>query len=386
MALGALGGSGTLEQEALETVVAWLSDRARDADLGLDPRVVTVEALGTIVAQSADPAIAELLLSLARGENEDERVPFSVRSMAAQGLKRLALTQDDAQLLEQMWEIARDTEIDDSVRTIFAETLGQLGQAEEAAKLLIELAQDTSIYPPGRRAAMEALGRVGYADQEILDVLTRIATTKERKTKDFERLAAALAMSGVGRLELALQHLLMLIADKSIYRSTRNEALGYLGYLGSTGNADLDAAAVAVLQIWANEENTTEDVRENAIDALCWLHAGQDEVIRDVIGVIQNRGTYPRVRRYAASTVASSPDRRKRDGRPRPSARRSMTRRKRATCCAYRWRGCSFCGARTRARCPTCGRRRNSRTWRRFATMRRWFCSRSARSRVAMPS
>jgi hypothetical protein len=182
-----------------------------------------------------------------------------------------------------------------------------LGQVETAAKVLIGLAQDTSVYPPGRRSALEALGRVGYADQEILDVLTRIAVTKERKTKDFERLAACIAMNGTGHLDLALQHMLMLIADKSIYRSTRNEALGYLGHLGSSGNEALDAAAVAVLQVWANEENTTEDVRENAIDALCWLHAGQDDVIRDVIGVIQNRSTYPRVRRYAASQLHRLP-------------------------------------------------------------------------------
>jgi hypothetical protein len=311
LALGALGGSGMLEQDVLDALVTWLSERAREADLGLDPRVGTLEALGTIVAQSADASvdapIVELLFGLARGENEDEHVPYSVRSMAAQGLKRLALTQDVEQLVEQIWGTARDVEIDDSVRAIFAETLGQLGQAEEAAKMLIELAQDSSVRPPGHRSAMQALGRVGYADQEILDVLARIATTKDRKTKDFERLAASVAMSGVGHLDLSLQYLLMLIADKSIYRSTRNDALGYLGHLGSTGNEDLDAAAVAVLQIWANEENTTEDVRENAIDSLCWLHAGQDEVIRDVIGVIQNRGTYPRVRRYAAGMLHRLP-------------------------------------------------------------------------------
>jgi hypothetical protein len=308
MALGALGAGGTLAGEALNALTGWLRDRALDGDLSLDQRIAAVEALGTILAQTADSAVVELFLSLARGENEQEdRVPYSVRSMAAQGLKRLALTQEDAQLVERMWEIARDAEIDDSVRTIFSEVLGQLGQPEEAARVLIEMAQASKIYPPGRRAAMEALGRVGYADQEILDVLTRISTTKERKTKDFERLAAAVAMNGVGHLELSLQHLLMLIADKSIYRSTRNEALGYLGSLGSTGNADLDEAAVAVLRVWANEENTTEDVRENAIDALCWLHAGQEEVIRDVVGIIQNRSTYPRVRRYAASQLHRLP-------------------------------------------------------------------------------
>jgi len=308
MALGVLGADETLEKDVVSSVVGWLRELALDANLGIDPRVVAVEALGTILAQSADPAIAELCVNLARGENEEEdHVPFSVRSMAARALRRLALTQDDAHLSEQMWGTARDAEIDDSVRTIFAETLGQIGQAEEAAKVLIELAQDPKLYPPGRRAAMEALGRVGYADQEILDVLTRISMTKDRKTKDFERLAASLAMNGVGQPELSLQHILMLIADKSIYRSTRNEALGYLGSLGSTGNEDLDEAAVAVLRIWASEENTTEDVRENAIDALCWLHATQDEVVRDVIGVVQNKGTYPRVRRYAASQLHRLP-------------------------------------------------------------------------------
>lgn len=307
MALGALGSSGALGQDDLSVLIEWLSEHARDTDLGLDMRVVALESLGTIAAQSADASVVELLFGLARGESEGERVPYSLRSAAARGLKRLALTQDDKQVVARMWEVAQDAEVDDSVRTTFAETLGWLGQPEEAAKLLIELAQDTSLYPPGRRAAMEALARVGYADQEILDALVRIATTKDRKTKDFERLAASVAMSGVGHLELALQHLLMLIADKSIYRSTRNDALNYLGYFGSTGNEDLDEAAVAVLQIWANEENTTEDVRENAIDALCWLHADQEEVLRDLIGIIQNRSTYPRVRRYAASMLHRLP-------------------------------------------------------------------------------
>ena len=61
------------------------------------------------------------------------------------------------------------------------------------------------------------------------------------------------------------------------------------------------AAAIAVLQIWANEENTTEDVRENAIDALCWLHAGQDQVIRDVIGVGLAGGDGGRLRDWDGS-------------------------------------------------------------------------------------
>ena len=160
---------------------------------------------------------------------------------------------------------------------------------------------------PDTRAALEALGRVGYADQAILDQVLKIAQTKDRKVKDFERLAAAYALGGLGHADLAIQHMLMLIADKSLFRSTRNDALGYVGRLGSTGEADLDAAVVAVLQIWVNEENTTEDVRENAIESLRVLRAGQDEVIRDLVSVIQNKSTYPRVRRVAAAQLGRFP-------------------------------------------------------------------------------
>jgi hypothetical protein len=211
------------------------------------------------------------------------------------------------EFVERMLALARDTEVNDAVRTKLAEALGQLGETEAAAQILIGIAQAPKVYAPGRRAALDALGRVGYADQGILDQVVQIAQTKDRKVKDFVRLAAAHALVGLGHLDLATQHMLMLIADKSLYRSTRNQALAYLGQLGSTGDADLDAAAVAVLQIWANEENTTEDVRENAIAALRTLRAGQDEIVRDLIAIIQNKGTYPRVRRVTAAELGHFP-------------------------------------------------------------------------------
>jgi type III secretion system FlhB-like substrate exporter len=288
----------------LASLVEGLLDRARDADLDIDYRVATVESLGQIAIQTCHTAITEALLALARGENGDERVPFSVQIAAARGLERVLAAKGDAQIAEQMWDLARDSEVDDSVRRVLVEMLAHLGGAEQAAQVLIELVQDDKVYPPGHRDALDALGRVGYADQGILDIVLKIAGTKDRKVKDFERLAASHALAGLGHLDLSLQHLLMLIADKSIYRSTRNDALGYLGQLGSTGDADLDAAAVAVLQIWVNEENTTEDVRENAMQSLRWLKASQDEVVRDLIGVVQNRTTFPRVRRAAVGTLS----------------------------------------------------------------------------------
>jgi hypothetical protein len=303
-ALGALGSQSVLGEATLTLLVEGLLDRVRDADWDIDYRVATVESLAQIAVQTSNAAITEALLALARGENGDERVPFSVQIAAARGLERFLAAKGDAQFAEQMWDLARDSEIDDSVRCVLAEMLGQLGGAEQAAQVLIAVAQDAKVYPPGHRDALNALGRVGYADQAILDTVLKIAETKDRKVKDFERLAASYALAGLGHLDLSLQHLLMLIADKSIFRSTRNDALGYLGQIGSTGDADLDAAAVAVLQIWVNEENTTEDVRENAMQSLRWLKANQDEVIRDLVGVVQNKTTFPRVRRAAAGTLS----------------------------------------------------------------------------------
>ncbi len=302
-ALGALGSSGALDDGTLAPLVEGLIERVRDVDFDIDYRVATAESLGQILVQTPNAAITETLVALAQGENGDERVPFSVQIAAARGLERTLAAKGDAQFAEQMWDLARDGEVDDSVRCVLAEMLGRLGGAEQAAQVLIALAQDDKVYPPGHRDALDALGRVGYADQAILDTVLQIAGTKDRKVKDFERLAASYALAGLGHLDLSLQHLLMLIADKSIYRSTRNDALGYLGQLGSTGDADLDAAAIAVLQVWVNEENTTEDVRENAMQSLCWMKASQDEVIRDLVGVVQNRTTFPRVRRVAAATL-----------------------------------------------------------------------------------
>jgi hypothetical protein len=120
------------------------------------------------------------------------------------------------------------------------------------------------------------------------------------------RLAAAHALSEVGHLDLSIPYLLMLLADKNL-RRTREDALGYLGQLGRTGEEDLDAATVVVLQIWLNEENTTEDVREAAIESLRALWAGQDEIVRDIVAVIQNKATSLRVRCFAVAQLGRFP-------------------------------------------------------------------------------
>jgi tetratricopeptide (TPR) repeat protein len=312
-ALGALGSSGALTESqgrsvsAQGSLVERLIGCIRNPDAGIDLRVAVGEALSVIQSVAPDASILETLVALARAENGDERPPYSVQSAAAGALERILSGGATPEFTEQVWALVRDVEINDSVRTALAEALGHLGDAEAAAQVLIEIAQDPKVYPPGHKAALQALGQVGYADQAILDQVLQIARTKDRKVKDFVRLEAARALSGLGHLDLAMQHMLMLIADKSIYRSTRNDALVYLGRLGSTGEADLDAAAIAVLQVWLNEENTTEDVRENAIESLCALRAGQDEIIRDMVAIVQNKATYPRVRRVTAAALGRLP-------------------------------------------------------------------------------
>jgi hypothetical protein len=328
-ALGALGadgglpGGGSLTEAEQSSVVEWLLACVRNPDAAIDVRVAVGEALSMIHSAAPDDAIVDVLVALARAENGEERPPYSVQIAAAKGLTSMLSNGSDPGFVEQLLAIAGDAEINDAVRTPLAEALGGSGAAgaaaaeaagaEAAAEVLLEIVHDPKVYAPGKRAALDALGRVGHsardwsAGEAILDQVVKIAQTKERTVKDFVRLAAARALSGLGHVDLAIQHMIRLIADKSLFRSTRNDALGFLAELGSTGEADLDAAVVAVLQIWLNEENTTEDVRENAIESLRVLHAGQVEVIRDMIAVIQNKGTYPRVRRVAAAQLGRFP-------------------------------------------------------------------------------
>jgi hypothetical protein len=140
-----------------------------------------------------------------------------------------------------------------------------------------------------------------------VDQIIEIAETKDRRTKDFVRLAASVALGKLGHVALSLQHLLMMIADKSIYRTTRNEALTHMGEVGFSGDPGLDDAVISVLQIWVTEDNTTEDVRERAMESLRMLKVNREDVVRDLVGVVQDRGTFSRVRRAVSTALLSLP-------------------------------------------------------------------------------
>jgi len=300
-ALGSIAQSGALADDAQDELLQELVESAQNADLPIDVRVAATEALDAFVLVDSQESMLDALVALARGEGEG-KVSFSVQMAAARGLAALLASgwQDRD---EQMWELARDQEIDESVRAAIVEVLGRRGDRQEAAQILLEIARDLSVTPPGRRDGLKALGRLGYADESLVEALSEICETHERKVKDFERMTAAKTLADLGQLDLGLQYLLTLIADKSIYRTTRNDALSLLGEMGMSGDEDLDDAAIAVLQVWATEDRTTEDVREHAMEALVKLNAGREEVIRDLIGVAQDRQSYPRVRRAAVSAL-----------------------------------------------------------------------------------
>jgi len=300
-ALGSVARPGVLADDAQDELLQGLVDGAQNADLPIDVRVAAAEALAAFVLVDSRESMLDVLVALTRGEGEG-KVSFSVQMAAARGLAALLASgwQDQD---EQMWELVRDQEIDESVRAAIVEVLGSRGDRQEAAQILLEISRDLSITPPGRRDGMEALARLGYADEPIAEALSAICETHERKVKDFERLAAAKALADLGYLDVGLQYLLTLIADKSIYRTTRNDALSVLGELGMSGDEDLDSASIAILQVWVTEDRTTEDVREHAMASLVKLNAGREEVIRDLIGVAQDRQSYPRVRRAAVSAL-----------------------------------------------------------------------------------
>jgi tetratricopeptide (TPR) repeat protein len=309
--LGHLVSVAALDEELGARVERDLLTRAQDGELPIDVLVALTEALGLILIArlQVDTDLVAALSALARGEGEN-KVAYSVRMASARVLSALLQLADDARYVEQMWEMARSEDVDDSVRTLIAEMLGRLDEAnaQEVAQILLSIVQDPKVYPPGHRAALEAIGRLGYADEALVEALIGVAEdTDRKKTKDFERLAAARALGEIGQLDVSLQHLLMLIADKSTYRTTRNDALALLGEHGLSGDEDLDNAVIAVLQVWVTEWNTTEDVRERAMKSLEMLNVAREDIVRDLISVAQDSRSYSRVRRAAVGALFRLP-------------------------------------------------------------------------------
>ncbi|MBN1581228.1 MAG: hypothetical protein JXA89_11040 [Anaerolineae bacterium] len=300
--------SGAAEYAALGAAIRnKMMGWARGNALPIDVRGVVADALGQLLIDGGQGDLLDTFIFLARGVSEEEKITFTIQIAAAKALNVMAQTVRDDGLNARLWELVADEQVDPSVRIELAETLGKLGREKEVAALLLEMGLNTKLRYIDQRDAFDALGRVGYADPEIIEKVQSIAQTTDRKYKDFVRLAAAHALEGLGERPLSIQFVLQLVADKSIYRSTRHDAFTLVGEAGLSGIEALDEATVAILRVWAKEENTTEDIRERAIESLTMLGVTDKEFVQDLISVLQNKREYRRVRQKAAWALGALP-------------------------------------------------------------------------------
>ena len=107
---------------------------SQDAEAKIDVRQASTEALGTVLLAGQDHRLLEALVPLARGEGE-KRVPYAVQMAAGQGIARFARGSQDPEVVALAWDLARDTDVDEGVRTELAEALGWMEDPAEAAVL-----------------------------------------------------------------------------------------------------------------------------------------------------------------------------------------------------------------------------------------------------------
>ncbi len=296
----------SLRVETQETVLTWVREQA----VSVGVRGVLVEALGQLLVRDRPADLLEAFVAWA-GSDKEEKVSYTVKIAAARALSALAgVAQGEAfgaQLNERLWSLALDESKDVNVRIELAETLGKMERAADAAQVLLAIGQADGLAYVDQKEAFDALRRVGYATPEIVEAVKKTALATDRKIKDFVRLAAAYALSNLGERALSIQSVLQLVADKSIFRTTRHEAFAIVAEMGLSGVEALDEAAVAILRVWAKEDNTTEDIRERAIESLSALGVTEEAFVRDLVAVLQNKREYRRVRSKAAWALGELP-------------------------------------------------------------------------------
>lgn len=276
--------------------------------LPIDVRGVAVETLGRLVVQSGQAEMIEQFLHWMRAPQE-AKIPFTIQISAARVMHvLLERNPNDEALIGKLIEIVNDPHVDAGVRIELAELLGRYGHSAAVVSALVQIGLNTQQRYVDQRDAFDALRRLAYVTPEVVEACKQVAQSTDRKFRDFVRLAAAYALSTLGEPALSMQLVLGLVADKSIYRSTRHDAFRIVAEMGKSGIEALDEAAVAILRIWAKEENTTEDIRERAIESLYVLGAEGEGYVQDLIAVLQNKREYRRVRQKAAWALGRLPE------------------------------------------------------------------------------
>lgn len=207
------------------------------------------------------------LLALA----QDDKANLGTRLFAAQALGQLGRADDEARIL---LGLAHDEKVHADVRSTATQALGQLGRASELVlNGLLALAQDEKAYAYVRSDAAQALGRIGQADSAILTGL--LGLVRDEKVNERVRRAATHALGNIEHDDQVIwSELLALARDEKADRGVRSAAAQTLGSVD-----DPSETVLSGLLALAGDVAIDDRVRCDAADALAQLgwveHASQ---------------------------------------------------------------------------------------------------------------
>jgi uncharacterized protein (UPF0147 family) len=230
------------------------------------------------------------LLALAN----NEKAIVGIRLFAAQSLGQLGLADEESRIL---LGLAHDEKVHADVRSTATLALGQLGHASEiVVDGLLALAQDEKTYPYVRSDAAQSLGRLGHADRNVLDGL--LALTQDKEGNERVRRAAAQALGRLKHSDSAVVNgLLALAKDETVDHGVRSAAVQALGRLENTGETILSG-----LLALSQDEKMDAGVRCDAADALGEL-GWVDHAARVMLALASDKNVSFWVRNDAASVL-----------------------------------------------------------------------------------
>jgi len=246
-------------------------------------------AIGSLFAEAKGSSlggeIAARLAPLAERKGIEPSMLYSI----AMALGQLGEQEKAAGLL---LSLAEDQGVDLWRRCEAAAALGQLGEREKAVGLLLSLAEDQGVRVWVRREAAEALGQLGEREKAV-GLLLSLA--EDQGLHPQLRQAAAEALGQLGEREKAVGLLLSLAEDQGGDADARSWSAEALGQLGEREKA------VGLLLSLAEDQRVNVDVRRRSAEALGQL--GERE---KAVGLLLSLAEDQRVPSSARAGAASA--------------------------------------------------------------------------------
>jgi predicted Zn-dependent protease len=255
---------------------------ALDSQFDEEVRSEAVEMLGQL-SQSNENVLKGLRI-LAQ---DSQRYQYE----AALALGQLGQTDEAAQLL---LALAQDPQESEGIRYISAEALGQLGRIDEAVQILSTLAQDSQIDADVRHGSAEALGRLGRID-EAAQLMLKSAS--DQRTEMRLRFLFAQSLGEFGHTDEAARLMIALAQNPEVNVLTREHALYALSRLDR-----VDDAVLKSLLFLAQDSKVEARNRAIALEVISQLGSAADAA-RLLITLIQDPETDIWVHLFAPKTL-----------------------------------------------------------------------------------